>query len=75
MHNDVRSDNLCIHRGSALLIDWDLACIGNPQFDVAFWIPSLALESGSSPEDLMPKCPAELVAYITGFFALAPGGP
>jgi hypothetical protein len=75
VHNDVRSDNLCIHGGSALLIDWNLACIGNPQFDVAFWIPSLALESGSSPEDLMPECPAELVAYIAGFFASRAGQP
>jgi aminoglycoside phosphotransferase (APT) family kinase protein len=75
LHNDVRSDNLCIHHGSALLIDWNLACIGNPQFDVAFWIPSLAQESGSSPEDLVSDCAAELVAYIAGFFASRAGRP
>jgi thiamine kinase-like enzyme len=75
LHNDVRSDNHCIHHGSALLIDWNLACIGNPQFDVAFWIPSLAQESGSSPEDLVSDCAAELVAYIAGFFASRAGRP
>jgi Phosphotransferase enzyme family len=75
VHNDVRSDNLCIHSGSALLIDWNLACIGNPQFDVAFWIPSLARESGLSPEELMPDCPAELAAYVAGFFASRAGQP
>ena len=75
LHNDVRSDNLCIHRGSALLIDWNLACIGNPQSDAAFWIPSLAQECDTSPEDLMPECPAELVSYVAGFFASRAGQP
>jgi hypothetical protein len=75
LHNDVRSDNLCIRHGSALLIDWNLACIGNPVFDVAFWIPSLAVESGSTPEELMPNCPPELIAYIAGFFASRAGRP
>jgi hypothetical protein len=75
VHNDVRSDNLCIRGGSALLIDWNLACIGNPQFDIAFWIPSLAQESGLSPEELMPDCPAELAAYVAAFFASRAGQP
>jgi hypothetical protein len=75
LHNDVRSDNLCIRRDAAILFDWNLACIGNPQFDVAFWVPILAQESGLSPEDLMPECPAELAAYIAGFFASRSGRP
>jgi hypothetical protein len=31
LHCDVRSDNLCFRSGSALLVDWNLASIGNPQ--------------------------------------------
>jgi len=75
LHHDVRSDNLCIHRDAALLFDWNLACIGNPQFDIAFWVPSLAAESGLPPEELMPNCPPQLAAYIAGFFASHAGQP
>jgi hypothetical protein len=73
LHCDVRSDNLCFRRGSALLVDWNLASIGNPQFDVAFWLPSLAAENGPLPEDVAPQCPAELAAYVAGFFASRAG--
>jgi hypothetical protein len=75
LHCDVRSDNLCIRCDSAVLFDWNLASIGNPDFDIAFWLPSLAAENGPSPEDVMPDCPAELVAYVAGFFASRAGQP
>jgi hypothetical protein len=74
-HCDVRSDNLCMREGSAVLFDWNLASIGNPQFDVAFWLPGLAVEEGPAPEDVLPDCPAGLVAYVAGFFASRAGQP
>ena len=51
LHFDVRSDNLCIGGDRAVLVDWNLACIGNPAFDVAFWLPSLTLENGPQPDE------------------------
>ncbi len=75
LHCDVRSDNLCLRDGSAVLVDWNLASIGNPQFDIAFWLPSLTLERGPSAEEVLPDCPAELVAYVAGFFASRAGQP
>lgn len=54
LHFDVRSDNLCLRDGQALLFDWNLARLGNGDFDVAFWLPSLALEGGPSPWELLP---------------------
>ena len=39
MHFDVRSDNLCIRDGRAVLIDWNFACVGNPVADVACLAP------------------------------------
>ncbi|MGH7541566.1 MAG: aminoglycoside phosphotransferase family protein, partial [Gemmatimonadota bacterium] len=33
LHFDVRSDNLCIRDGLALLVDWNHACIGNALLD------------------------------------------
>jgi hypothetical protein len=73
LHCDVRSDNLCFRSGSALLVDWNFASIGNPQVDVAFWLPSLAAENGPSPDTVMPDCPPELAAYVCGFFASRAG--
>jgi thiamine kinase-like enzyme len=49
LHFDVRSDNLCFRDGRALLIDWNLACIGNPVVDVAAWLPSLHAEGVRPP--------------------------
>lgn len=73
VHCDIRSDNVCVRRGSTLLVDWNLASIGNAEFDVAFWLPSLAAENGPLPEDVAPECPAELAAYVAGFFACRAG--
>lgn len=35
LHFDVRSDNLCVRDGHALLVDWSRTCVGNPVLDVA----------------------------------------
>lgn len=72
VHCDVRSDNLCLRGGRAVLLDWNHACIGNPAFDVAFWLPSLALEGGPEPESFGVD---EFSAFVAGFFASHAGLP
>lgn len=68
-HFDVRSDNLCFRTdGTAVLVDWNLAEIGNARLDVAFWLPSLVLEGGPSPESILPEAAGE-AAVVAGFFA------
>ncbi len=74
-HLDVRSDNLCFRPdGQALLIDWDCAAAGNPEFDFAFWLPSLHLEGGPAPETDANVTPG-FVALVAGFFASRAGLP
>jgi hypothetical protein len=74
-HFDVRSDNLCFRAdGSAVLVDWNLAEIGNARLDVAFWLPSLVLEGGPSPESVLPNAASE-AAIVAGFFASRCGLP
>jgi Ser/Thr protein kinase RdoA (MazF antagonist) len=75
VHGDVRSDNLCFRSGGAVLFDWNFGAVGNAEFDVAFWLPSLAAEGGPPPEVVRADCPAELAAYVSGFFACRAGGP
>jgi hypothetical protein len=72
LHGDVRSDNLCLRSGHAVLLDWNHARIGNPAFDVAFWLPSLVLEGGPAPESFGVD---EYAAFVAGYFAALAGLP
>ncbi len=53
LHLDVRSDNLCLTKRGAVLVDWNQACVGNPELDIAAWLPSLRLEGGPEPEEIL----------------------
>jgi len=72
LHCDVRSDNLCVKDGHVVLVDWNHARIGNPSFDIAFWLPSLVLERGPQPQHFGVD---ELAAVVAGFFAARAGLP
>jgi hypothetical protein len=75
LHLDVRSDNLCFRAdGSAVLVDWNLAVIGNSRLDVAFWLPTLVAEGGPIPEAVLPDAARE-AAFVSGFFAARAGQP
>ena len=73
-HFDLRSDNLCLRGDRVILIDWNLACRGNPRLDLGFWLPSLAWEGGPLPETILPDAP-ETAALVSGFFAARAGLP
>jgi hypothetical protein len=74
LHLDVRSDNLCIARRGAVLVDWNHACVGNADLDVAAWLPSLRLEGGPEPEEILPGAPG-FAALLAGFFGSRAGLP
>ena len=59
---------ISVAAGLAVLIDWNLACRGNPEMDLGFWLPSLELEGGPPPETLLPDSPI-VACWVTGFFA------
>jgi hypothetical protein len=71
LHFDVRSDNLCVREDRAMLVDWNFACIGNPIFDLAAWLPSLHAEGGPAPEEVLPTTDevAAIAALLAGNFA------
>jgi len=74
-HLDVRSDNLCFRpNGQVVLIDWDCAAVGNAEFDLAFWLPSLHLEGGPAPQSVAAITPG-VAALVAGFFASDAGLP
>ena len=75
LHFDVRSDNVALLGERAVLVDWNWACIGNPLLDRAAWAPSLRVEGGPPPDDLVPDCPPGFPALLAGFWAARIGLP
>jgi len=76
VHADIRSDNLCLRDGQALFVDWNWASVGNPLFDLAAWLPSLAGEGGPPPEQLLAGSEgAAFAAVLAGFFCARAGRP
>ena len=72
IHLDVRSDNICLTGRGAVLVDWNHACRANADLDVACWLPSLRLEGGPPPEQLLPGA-GEFAALLAGFFGSRAG--
>jgi hypothetical protein len=74
LHLDVRSDNIALRDGRAILVDWNWACCGNALLDTAAWAPSLHAEGGPPPEEVVRgDGVAELAAALAGFFAARVG--
>jgi hypothetical protein len=73
-HYDVRSDNLCFRDGRAILVDWNWCSIANPKVDVACWLPSVRVEGGPPPWELLPDA-GEIAAFIGGIWAAVAGLP
>ena len=74
LHGDVRSDNLCLRDGRVVLVDWNWACLGAPDLDIAAWLPSLHHEGGPPPWEILPGA-AELASLLAGFFLEHAGRP
>jgi thiamine kinase-like enzyme len=74
LHFDVRSDNLCFRDGRALLVDWNWSCIGQADLDIAAWLPSLALEGGPQPWEVLSGA-GGYAALLAGVWAGVVGLP
>ena len=78
VHGDVRADNVLLTSDGVVFVDWPHAAVGNPAFDTVGWAPSVELEGGPAPEDLLarhapsrsadPDAVTVLVAAVSGFF-------
>jgi aminoglycoside phosphotransferase (APT) family kinase protein len=88
LHLDVRSDNLLLTPDRVLVVDWPHARVGAAWVDLIFFAPSVAMQGGPPPEDLLERHPASraakaeaitaVVAAVAGFFtqeALQPAPP
>jgi hypothetical protein len=74
LHLDVRSDNICFRGRKATLVDWNWCSVGDRTLDLAFWLPSLAIEGGPQPWEMLPGA-GNYAATVAGFFAPVAGLP
>ncbi len=78
-HNDVRSDNIRIVNGRLRLFDWPFAEVGFPEFDLAEFAQSVAVDGGPEPEQVVgwyaERLPVRAdaldaaVSWLAAFFA------
>ena len=73
-HLDVRSDNLCFRDDRAMLVDWNWVSYASPDIDVAAWLPSVRVEGGPQPWEVLPDA-GELAAFVAGVWAAVVGLP
>ncbi|MGB1285616.1 MAG: phosphotransferase family protein [Aggregatilineales bacterium] len=57
VHFDIRADNIVIADDVAWFVDWPHASIGAAWLDVVLFAPSVAMQGGLSPEDLLQQHP------------------
>jgi aminoglycoside phosphotransferase (APT) family kinase protein len=78
LHFDVRADNVLLDADKVWFFDWPHACLGADWFDVVAFAPSVTMQGGPPPEDVLERYPryraadpsdvTAALAAITGFF-------
>ncbi len=88
LHFDVRADNVLLTPAQVWFVDWPHACVGAAWVDIVAFAPSVTMQGGPPPEQIIARHPAcrtadpaaitSAVAAIAGFFtygALQPAPP
>jgi len=85
LHLDLRADNMLVTSDHVVFVDWAHASRGAAWFDLACWLPSVAMQGGPDPESLLVRHAGAasveadrltaVVAAIAGYFTYAPTRP
>jgi aminoglycoside phosphotransferase (APT) family kinase protein len=80
-HFDLRADNLLLTADGVRVIDWPHAHVGQPWIDLVWFAPSVAMQGGPTPAELVRRYgpareadPAALDAVIAGVAAFFTAG-
>ena len=78
LNYDVRADNILLTQGRTWFVDWPHACVGPPWLDVVAFAPSVTMQGGPPPEEVVsrhsayraadPDAVTAAVAELAGFF-------
>jgi aminoglycoside phosphotransferase (APT) family kinase protein len=80
-HFDLRADNLLLTADGVRVVDWPHAHVGQPWIDLVWFAPSVAMQGGPAPAELVQRYapareadPAALDAVIAGVAAFFTAG-
>jgi aminoglycoside phosphotransferase (APT) family kinase protein len=62
LHFDIRADNILLSSDKVWFVDWPLAVIGAAWVDVVFFAPSVAMQGGAAPEQIIKWYAGEQMA-------------
>lgn len=78
VHADIRADNILLTSGGPVVFDWPHACVGAAFSDLVFFAPSVAMQGGPEPGELLTMTKAgraasrdavmTTVCALAGFF-------
>lgn len=78
LHFDIRADNILLTPDRVLIVDWPNACVGASWIELACFLPSVAMQGGPPPKDVLMRHPAaraaspsaitSVIAALSGFF-------
>ncbi len=54
LHGDIRADNLLLTGDRTMFVDWPHACVGAAFVDIVFLAPSVTMQGGPQPGELLP---------------------
>ena len=88
LHFDIRADNILLSPERVWFVDWPHACVGAPWVDIMAFAPSVAMQGGPTPEEVIARHPAcrtadpdaitAVVVALAGYFthgSLQPAPP
>ena len=58
LHCDLRADNMLLAGGRVMIVDWPHACRGAAFADLVFLAPSVAMQGGPPPQELLARTQA-----------------
>jgi Ser/Thr protein kinase RdoA (MazF antagonist) len=58
LHADIRADNLLLSDGRVMVVDWPHACRGAAFADLVLFAPSVTMQGGPEPAELLARSPA-----------------
>lgn len=88
LHGDIRADNLLLTDDTVMVVDWPHACRGAAFIDLLLFAPSVAMQGGPEPAELLarsragsdadPEAVRAVICALAGYFtqrSLEPAPP
>lgn len=57
IHGDIRADNVLVTKDRVIFVDWPWASVGPEWIDLAFFLPSVAMQGGPEPWSIFDASP------------------